>query len=58
MLNDIPTKYKSLYKKARDGKHRKAAIRFGCLHCVSYNDNEVRKCTDKDCVFYPYRLKG
>jgi hypothetical protein len=58
MLEDIPRKYKGLYKTARDRKHRKAAIRFHCLHCAGYNDNEVRKCTSKDCVFYPYRLKG
>ncbi|MBT6047833.1 MAG: hypothetical protein HOG49_13575 [Candidatus Scalindua sp.] len=32
------------------------AIRFQCLECMGFSAYEIKKCTDKSCPSYPYRL--
>jgi hypothetical protein len=52
---DIPKKFKKLYERARSGKSRKAAIKFGCLECCGFERNEVALCSDPFCGYLPYR---
>lgn len=35
---------------------RLTAIRDYCYRCVGKSVKERRECTDKDCLFYPWRL--
>ena len=56
MIREIPKKFQELYDKRT--KSRKAAVRSFCLECCGYDADEVRKCTDKDCPLYLYRIKG
>jgi hypothetical protein len=56
MEKSIPKQYRNLYRKAIQGKSRKAAIRLECLMCTGYKMCEVRKCTGIACHNYPYRM--
>ena len=57
-LADVPAKYRSLYRRAWDGKSRKAAIRAFCLECVCWSKTEVRLCTAPACPLFEYRERG
>ena len=57
-LQDVPRKYRGLYRKAWAGDSRKAAIRTFCLECVGWMPEEVRQCTAPACPLYEFRLKG
>ena len=51
----IPKKYIKLYDRARSGKSRKAAIKFGCIECMGFVGSEVKNCTADYCSYYTYR---
>jgi hypothetical protein len=55
---DIPSKYRSHYKKGMEGKSRKSAIRAQCLACCGWSSKEVRHCTSKDCTLHKFRITG
>jgi len=57
-IEDVPTRYRRLYRRARAGKSRKAAIRSHCLMCCGWQYVEVQKCTARTCPLYPYRLSA
>jgi len=58
MDRNIPKSYRNLYQFAVNSKSRKAKIRYFCLECCGFKPSEVRKCTDRGCVFYSVRLTG
>ena len=57
-LSDAPAKYRRLYRKAWEGKSRKAAIRAFCLECVGWSENAVRLCTAPACPLFEFRELG
>lgn len=57
-LSDAPAKYRGLYRKAWEGKSRKAAIRAFCLECVGWSEHEVRLCAAPACPLYEFRQNG
>jgi hypothetical protein len=54
-LEDVPPRYRKLYKKAMSGKSRKAGIRAHCLMCVALVPKEAALCTATACPLFPYR---
>ena len=44
------------YKAALNGRSRSKAIRAMCMECCGYQLAEVRKCTDKGCPLWKYRI--
>ncbi|MGB2985017.1 MAG: hypothetical protein WBE26_03965 [Phycisphaerae bacterium] len=56
--DDIPQRYRRLYRKAMAGRSLKAAIRAHCLMCVGWQEREVRLCMAPSCPLYPYRLSA
>jgi len=57
-LSNVPPKYRDLYRRAYEGKSRKAAIRAHCLECVYWSADEVRRCTAPACALFEFRLGG
>ena len=57
-LEQVPPKYRALYRKAWSGRSRKAAIRAFCMECVCYSPAEVERCSSPCCPLSGYRLKG
>lgn len=57
-LSDAPAKYRGMYRKAWEGKSRKAAIRAFCLECVGWSEHEVRLCTAPACPLFEFREQG
>ncbi|HUU83551.1 MAG TPA: hypothetical protein VM243_08610 [Phycisphaerae bacterium] len=57
-IEDVPERYRSLYRRAMTGRSRKAAIRAHCLMCCGWQSVEVEKCTARMCPLYPYRLSS
>jgi len=54
-LKEIPTVYKSKYKKAMTGKSLRGAVDAFCLECVQWQREEVRLCSSPTCPLYLYR---
>lgn len=57
-LRDVPKHLRDRYVEAVTENRRKAALRLHCLECVGWQPSEVRLCTARGCVLYPYRLGG
>ena len=55
VMTEVPTSYRTTFKRAYAGNSRNAAIRAFCLRCVGYLRNEVRDCTAYGCPLHPYR---
>ena len=55
--DNIPKRYLKLYKEAKDGRSRKAKIRYFCLECCGFQPKEVKLCTDTGCPFWKIREK-
>lgn len=53
----IPPHLRGMYRRGLDGS-RAAAIWLHCLECVAWAPSEVRACTARGCVLYPYRYRG
>jgi hypothetical protein len=56
MMRNVPEKYRQMYAKRK--KSRKSAIRFMCLECLGFSEDEVRQCSDTSCSLFSWRLKG
>ena len=54
-LEQMPKRYRKMYKKAMTGKARQIAVRSFCLECCGYQEREVTLCTDLGCPLYSYR---
>ena len=54
-LAQIPTRQRPIFRRAWQGRSRKAAIRAFCLECMGYQSAEVNRCTAPACPLYPYR---
>jgi len=57
-LRDAPAWCRGVYRRAWQGRSRKAAIRAFCLECVGWSPSEVRRCTAPACPLFEFRLKG
>ena len=55
-VNEYPHSTRESYRKAMEGRSRKAAIRAFCVMCMGYQPHHVRGCTAPECPLYPYRL--
>ena len=55
-IQDVPERYRGLYRRAMTGKSRRAAVRANCLMCCGWQFVEVERCTAPTCPLYPYRL--
>lgn len=47
--------YSGVFKKAKSGKSRLAAIKAKCLECCGFQRSEVQRCTVETCPLHPYR---
>ncbi len=54
-LEHMPRKHHKIYRKAMEGKSRKAAMHAFCLECCGHQIADVFECTDRGCPLYPYR---
>lgn len=52
---DVPKIYRGLYDKAVEGKSLRAGVNAFCLECVSWQREEVNRCTATACPLHPYR---
>ena len=55
-VNEYPPSTRESYRRAMEGRSRKAAIRAFCVMCMGYQPHHVRGCTAPWCPLYPYRL--
>ena len=55
-VEDVPTRYRGLYRKAMGGRCLKASIRCYCLMCCGWQSTEVEQCTAPTCPLYRCRL--
>lgn len=46
------------WKKAKNSKSRKFAIRAMCLMCLGGSGSEVKNCTAEDCPLFQFRITG
>jgi len=54
-LNQMPSLYRSTYRRAVRGKSLRAAINAQCLECCGWQRVEVAACTDTGCPLYAVR---
>ena len=54
--NGYPPSTRESYRRAMEGRSRKAAIRAFCVMCMGYQPHHVRECTAPWCPLDPYRL--
>jgi len=54
-LNDMPSAYRNIYKKAMAGKNRAAGVKAFCLECMGWQRNEIKNCDSVACPLYPYK---
>ena len=54
-LAQIPARQRSIFRRAWEGKSRKAGIRAFCLECMGYQSAEINRCTSPTCPLFPYR---
>jgi len=54
-VKDMPSIYRSTYRKATRGKSLRAAINSQCLECCQWQRVEVRDCTALACPLYAVR---
>jgi hypothetical protein len=52
---DIYKSRPGMYKAAKQGNSRKAAIRLFCLECVGGKQSDVRHCASQDCILWGFR---
>jgi hypothetical protein len=55
---EIPAKYRGMYRKAVSGKSRKTAINVFCLHCMGWDHGAreaVAECSATGCPLWVYR---
>ncbi len=52
---DVPERWRNLYRRAMSGKSRQAAIKCFCIMCVAWVSPEVERCTATTCPLYKYR---
>jgi hypothetical protein len=57
-LAQMPRAYRGIYKRAVEGKSRKAAMHAFCAECCGYQIKEVFLCTDLGCPLYPSRPRS
>jgi len=55
-VEDVPPRYRGLYRKAMGGRSLKASIRCYCLMCCGWQSTEVEQCTAPTCPLYRCRL--
>jgi hypothetical protein len=55
-VDEYPPSTRESYRRAMEGRSRKAAIRAFCVMCMGYQPHQVRGCTSPGCPLYPYRL--
>ena len=55
-VDEYPPSTRESYRRAMEGRSRKAAIRAFCVMCMGYQPHHVRGCTAPGCPLYPYRL--
>ena len=54
-MEEIPKKYRKIYKKAVENRSKSAAIKAFCLECVCWQKNEVINCSCLTCPLYGVR---
>jgi hypothetical protein len=60
-MENVPSKYRKIFERAKEGLSRADAIHAKCLRCMGMLREEVRKCSDSDCPlfsFRPYSVSG
>jgi len=57
-LSDMPETCRRTYLRAMQGRSLAAAVKAFCLECVSWERQEVARCTAPACPLYPYRPFG
>jgi hypothetical protein len=54
-MEEIPKKYRRIYKKAAESRSKSAAIKAFCLECVCWQKNEIINCSCLTCPLYGVR---
>ncbi len=54
-LEEIPKKYRRIYKKAVESRSKSAAVKALCLECVCWQKNEIINCSCLTCPLYGVR---
>jgi len=57
-LADMPETCRRTYLRAMHGRSLSAAGKAFCMECVSWDRQEVARCTAPACPLYPYRPFG
>jgi len=57
-LSDMPETCRRTYLRAMQGRSLSAAVKAFCMECVSWDRQEVARCTAPACPLYPYRPFG
>lgn len=55
VIDEAPSSYRGILKRAYSGKSRAEAIKAHCLQCAGFLRNEVRDCSARGCPLHPYR---
>ena len=54
-MEEIPKKYRKIYKKAVESRSKSAAIKAFCLECICWQKSEVINCSCLTCPLYGVR---
>jgi hypothetical protein len=54
-IEEIPKKYRKIYKKAVESNSKAAAVKALCLECVCWQKNEIINCPCLACPLYGVR---
>jgi hypothetical protein len=54
-IEEIPKKYRKIYKKAVETNNKAAAIEAFCLECVCWQKNEIINCSCPTCPLFGVR---
>jgi hypothetical protein len=55
VLAEVPTSYRTIFKKAFTTNRKTLGIKAFCLRCVGYLREDVRNCTAKGCPLWTHR---
>jgi hypothetical protein len=57
LITELREKNPGLSARARGGS-RQAAIRLFCLECMGGYRPEIKRCTDRECALWSFRMGG
>lgn len=57
-VSQYAPRHVAVFRRAYEGRSRRAAVHALCVECMGYDAREVPRCSAPDCPLWPYRPGG